>query len=56
MVWVGGDQHKANDDQVHFDLILKHIQELNGLCEHTDITSTSTGATFKVYLYSHLYQ
>ncbi len=47
MVWVGG-QHTTNADQVHFDLILKHIQELNALCEHTDITSTSTGATFRV--------
>ncbi len=49
MVWVGGTKHTHN--QVNFDLIIKHIQELNTICGHTAITATATGATFKVLLY-----
>lgn len=36
---------------MNFDLIIKHIGELNGLCRHTAITTTATGATFKVALF-----
>lgn len=61
MIWVGNvsptrepqklwspEQSLPKEHLINFDLILKHIEELNSLCEHSTVTGTTTGATIKV--------
>ena len=46
-MWSPGES-VPQEAEVNFDLIVKHIEELNSLCNQTQIKSTSQGATIKV--------
>ena len=46
-MWSPGES-VPQEAEVNFDLIVKHIEELNSLCNQTQIKSTSQGAMIKV--------
>lgn len=46
-MWSPGES-LAEENTVNFDLIIKHVQELNSISERTAVKTTQQGATLQV--------